>query len=70
MRSIMTTYALLWRILSGPGTGGAENESFDSICRRLRVPPCDLEEILQEELGLCGEETVRIFDRNRPDSGG
>lgn len=29
---------------------------FDTICRFLRVSPADLDELLESELGMSGEE--------------
>lgn len=30
------------------------------ICRKLHVAPADLDEILEEELGVTGEELLRL----------
>jgi len=34
--------------------------SYRLICRRLHVAPADLDEILEEELGVSGEELLRL----------
>ena len=31
---------------------------FPAVCRRLRVPPGELNELLLDELGTCGEEII------------
>lgn len=40
--------------------------SYPSICRRLHVAQDDLDELLLNELGLCGDELVEAF--LQPDS--
>ena len=61
MRSIMTTYERFWRILSDTMEHDGKTDSFLSICRRLRVSPFDLEEVLMDELGKTGEEIISIY---------
>lgn len=35
-------------------------QEYYLICRRLWVAPADLDEILEEELGMTGEELLRL----------
>ena len=39
---------------------GCELPDYPLICRRLRVSPADLDEILEEELGVTGAELLRL----------
>lgn len=39
---------------------GRELPDYSLICRSLRVSPADLDEILEEELGVTGEELLRL----------
>lgn len=61
MITIMTTYERLWRLLSGSEGNGGKPDSFSAACRRLRVSPYDLEEVLLNELGMTGEEIISIY---------
>lgn len=38
---------------------------FDTICRFLRVSPADLDELLESELGMSGEEFMANCRKHR-----
>ena len=50
-----------WRQLEERPHGGEAPADFPAICRRLRVVPGVLNEILIRETGLCGEEIILIW---------
>lgn len=42
-----------------PGRNSAQ--VYREICRKLRVSPSDLDEILLEEVGMAGEDIVEVY---------
>lgn len=56
MCSIMKTFSRFWEQASGE----TDSRTFRRICRDLNVSPADINEILQEELGMDGEELLDL----------
>ena len=50
-----------WQLLEERPHCGDTPADFPAICRRLRVVPGVLNEILIRETGLCGEEIILIW---------
>ena len=44
-------------------TGGAE--SYEALCRKIKVHPDDLDEVLLRELGYTGEQVFDEYFGNR-----
>ena len=55
MCTAMKTYKRFSRLLIEEGLSEDESVNFREICRRARVSPVDMNEILMEELGVDGE---------------
>jgi len=53
-------YALLGHYLEHAGDGPTP-DSFHDLCRRLRVCPADLREVLENELGTDPEDILRSY---------
>ena len=56
-------YTTMEKFLAACADASAEDlreMDYRLICRRLRVAPADLDEILEEELGVTGEELLRL----------
>ena len=50
-----------WQLLEELPHRGADPADYPAFCRRLRVVPGVLNEILIRETGLCGEEIILIW---------
>lgn len=35
--------------------------SFETVCRRVRISPFSMEEMLMDEMGMTGEEVMDIY---------
>lgn len=58
MCAISTTFSRFERLMESEQVLRNPSTSFNSICRRLHVAPSSLNEYIEEELGLSGEELV------------
>lgn len=63
MCAIEKQYFRFWRMMEdGSVPGGAED--FRAVCRRLHCSPADLDEVLESELGMRGDEVVELYFGN------
>lgn len=58
MCAISTTFSRFERLVNSEQVLRDPTTSFHSICRRLHVAPSSLNEYIEEELGLSGEELL------------
>lgn len=58
MCAISTIYSRFERLVDSEQVLRDPTTSFNSICRRLHVAPASLNEYIEEELGLSGEELL------------
>ena len=63
MRTIAATYSDFSRMLLDDRIYEDTDISYFNICASMRVPPADLDEILQDELGMNGNEILQSFQK-------
>jgi hypothetical protein len=63
MRTIAATYSDFSRMLLDDRIYEDTDISYFDICTSLRVSPADLDEILQDELGMNGNEILQSFQK-------
>lgn len=69
MCAISTTFTRFERLVDSEQILLNPSTSFNSICRRLHVAPSSLNEYIEEELGLSGEELVERLRKAGESSG-
>ena len=61
MISMDKAYALFGQWLEqGPGPGEAV-PTFREVCRKIRVSPVDLDEVVFRETGMHGDEIIDVY---------
>ena len=63
MRTIAATYSDFSRMLLDDRIYEDTTISYTDICAFLHVCPADLDEILQEEMGMNGNEILQSFQK-------
>ena len=63
MRTIASTYSNFSRMLLRDRVCEDPDITYSDICAALRVCPADLNEILQDELGMNGNEILQSFQK-------
>lgn len=61
MCNIEKSYKAFHLTLESGLASGNPAASFREVCRKLKVSPADLEEIIMDELGMSGEEVVAMY---------
>lgn len=63
MCTFMTTYSSFVKFLETEAPAADGSPDFETLCRRFRISPFCLEEILLEELGMTGSEVIAVYRR-------
>lgn len=58
MCTLKKSYLRLWRFIEKVDASEMEIRSFEDVCRRIGASPSSLDELLFNELGLSGQETI------------
>lgn len=61
MNTLMQTFSRFERLVSLLASSGNTNNDFHEICRKMRVSPYTMEEIIKEQTGLTGSEIMEIY---------
>ena len=65
MKTLMKTYAVFAHLLLQARVYRNPYLKFDTVCRFLKVSPADLDELLESELGMRGEEILDNCRKHR-----
>lgn len=63
MRTIAAAYSDFSRMIVDDLIFEDDTVNFTDICASLRICPADLNEILQDELGMNGDEILQSFQK-------
>ncbi|MCQ2176928.1 MAG: hypothetical protein MJY41_03190 [Bacteroidales bacterium] len=61
MKTLMNTYSRFERLVSSLAASGNLDTDFRGVCRILGVSPYSLEEVIENQLGLTGDEIMDIY---------